>query len=266
MWVCTAAFPALFPLQRWREVPTLAGSVNPGLADLRGRLDGIQAALARAAERAGRDPHGVRLVAVVKQVAAERVRAAVELGVTELGENRVQEAEGKIAAVGRAGLRWHMIGHLQRNKAGRAVELFDRIQSVDRLELAEAISRRAVALGRVVPVQIEVNVSGEATKFGVASGELAELARAISRLPGVRLDGLMTIGAPVQEPEAARPGFARLRRLRDQTQQALGAALPELSMGMSGDYTVAVEEGATMVRIGTALFGARESTEDTSCS
>jgi len=247
-------------------VPTLAGSVNPGLADLSGRLDGIRAALARAADRVGRDPLEVRLIAVVKQVPAERVRAATELGLTDLGENRVQEAEGKIAAVGRAGVRWHMIGHLQRNKAGRAVELFDRIQSVDRLELAEAISRRATALGRVVPVQIEVNVSGEATKFGVAAGELEALARAMTRLPGLKLDGLMTVGAPAAEPEAARPGFARLRKLRDETQQALGMSLPELSMGMSGDYEVAVEEGATMVRIGTALFGARESREDATCS
>ncbi len=144
--------------------------------------------------------------------------------------------------------------------------MFDRIHSVDRLELGEMISRRAAALGRVMAVQVEVNVSGEATKFGVAAEELAVLARAMARLPGVKLDGLMTVGAVASESEAARPGFARLRRLRDETQQALGMPLPELSMGMSADYEVAIEEGATMVRIGTALFGARESWEDATCS
>lgn len=253
-------------MQRLRGVHTLAGSVNAGWADLRGRLDGIRTAVARAAVRAGRDPVGVALIAAVKQVPVERVRAVLELGVTDLGENRVQEAEDRIAALGRASARWHMIGHLQRNKTGRAVELFDRIQSVDRLELAETIARRASALGRVVAVQLEVNVSGEVTKFGVAPDQLVALARAVARLPGVRLDGLMTIGAPVAEPEAARPGFARLRGLRDQAQQALGVPLPELSMGMSGDFEVAVEEGATMVRIGTALFGAREPRVDSTCS
>jgi len=253
-------------LQRPRAAPTLAGSVNGGLAILSGRLDGIRAAIERAASRAGRDSGGVCLVAVVKQVPAERVREAVSLGVTDLGENRVQEAEVKVAAVGRASARWHMVGHLQRNKAARAVELFDRIHGVDRLELAQALSRRAVALGRVVPVLVEVNVSGEATKHGVAVAQVAPLIREVAQIPGLRLDGLMTVGAAVERPEAARPGFATLARLREETQQALGVALPELSMGMSGDYEVAVEEGATMVRIGTALFGARTPQEDATCS
>ena len=237
---------------------TLAGSVNAGPDHLRGRLDGIRAAIERAAIRTGRDAESVRLIAVTKTVAADIVRAALDLGIADVGESRVQEAEAKVAEVGRARARWHMIGNLQRNKAARAVELFDRIHGVDRMELAEALSKRAVALGKVLPVLVEVNVSGERTKHGVAGAELPALARAVSQLPGLSLDGLMTVGAPVEHPEAAREGFAMLARLRDRTQQALGLALPELSMGMSGDYDVAVEEGATMVRVGTALFGARD--------
>lgn len=256
----------LFRLQRPRSAPTLAGSVNAGLSSLRGRLDRIRAAIERAAGRGGRNPGAICLVAVVKTVPAERVREAVSLGITDLGESRVQEAEAKVAAVGRASARWHMVGHLQRNKAGRAVELFDRIHGVDRLELAQALSRRAVLLGRVMPVLVEVNVSGEATKHGVAVAQVAPLVREVVQLPNLRLDGLMTVGAAVEQPEAARAGFAKLARLRDETQQALGVALPELSMGMSGDYEVAVEEGATMVRIGTALFGARMPQEDATCS
>jgi len=245
---------------------TLAGSVKAGGSFLRGRLDGIRTAIERAANRAGRDPGGVCLIAVTKQVVAELVREVVALGVTDLGESRVQEAETKVAAVGRASARWHMIGHLQRNKAGRAVDLFDMIHGVDRLELAEAIARRALALARVMPVLVEVNVSQERTKFGVAAAELAPLVRAVARLPGLKLEGLMTVGAAVEQPEAARAGFAALARLRDRTQQELGIALPDLSMGMSADYAVAVEEGATMVRIGTALFGARQPQEDAGCS
>ena len=230
--------------------------------DLRGRLDGIRAALERAANRSGRGADGVRLIAVTKTVSADQVRAALELGIADIGESRVQEAEGKVAEVGRARARWHMIGYLQRNKAARAVELFDRIHGVDRLGLAEALSKHAVSLGKVIPVLVEVNVSGESTKHGVAGAELAALARAVSELPGLHLDGLMTVGAAVEHPEAAREGFRTLARLRDRTQQALGLALPELSMGMSGDYEVAVEEGATMVRVGTALFGARHPGRD----
>src|SRR5262249_13047323 len=155
------------------------------------------------------------------------------------------------------GTRWHMIGHLQRNKAGRAVELFDRVQAVDSVELAEALSRRAVGAARTLPVLVEVNVSGEATKFGAAPDELEGLLERVAALPGLSLDGLMTVGPPVASVEEARPGFARLRALRDRAERALGRRLPELAMGMSGDFEVAVEEGATLVRVGTALFGER---------
>lgn len=225
--------------------------------DLRERLAEVRDRIRRAAERSGRDPDGVRLIGVVKTVPAAVVREAVAQGLTDLGENRVQEAEGKIREVGREGLRWHLVGHLQRNKAGRAVELFDRIHSVDSAGLAEAVSRRAVAAGRRVPVLVEVNVSGEASKFGVAPGALESLLEQVAPLAGLALDGLMTVGAPVGRPEDARPGFARLRETRERAQAALGIALPELSMGMSGDYEIAVEEGATLVRVGTALFGPR---------
>jgi len=199
----------------------------------------------------------VVLVGVVKTVAAEQIREAVALGLADLGENRVQEAEAHIAAVGRATARWHMIGHLQGNKVARAVELFDRVHGVDSSELAASLSRRAVAAGRTLPVLVEVNVSGEATKFGAEPGTVVGLLERVAALPGLALDGLMTVGPAVASAEAARPGFARLRALRDRGEQALGLKLPELSMGMSGDFDVAVEEGATLVRVGTALFGER---------
>lgn len=199
------------------------------------------------------------LVGAVKTVSGDLVRQAVSLGLADLGESRVQEAEGHIGAVGREAARWHMIGHLQRNKAGRAVELFDRVHGVDSVELAEALSRRAVAAGRRLPMLVEVNVSGEATKFGAAPDTVVGLLERVSALPGLELDGLMTVGAPVGNAGEARPGFARLRALREAGERALGLSLPELSMGMSGDFEVAVEEGATLVRVGSALFGERSS-------
>jgi len=224
---------------------------------LEGRLDDVRGRITRAAVRAGRNPDVVRLVAVVKTVPADRVREAVALGLEDLGENRVQEARDKIPAVGRQGVRWHMIGHLQRNKAGAAVELFDRIHSLDGVPLAEAVSRRAAGLGRRMPVLVEVNVSGEASKHGVRPDDAEPLVGAIAALPGLALDGLMTIAPYSDDPEDARPYFARLRELRDRLERSTGLAMPELSMGMSGDFEVAVEEGSTLVRVGTAIFGER---------
>jgi len=224
---------------------------------LRHRLDEIRGRIAAAAARSGRSAGRVTLVGVTKTVAVEVVRAAVALGLTDLGESRVQEAQSKILAVGRDRARWHLIGHLQRNKAARAVELFDRVHGVDDADLAGALSRHAASSGRSLPVLAEVNVSGEASKFGVAPEGLEPLLERIAALPGLRLDGLMTVGAAVEHAEAARAGFARLRALRDRAEQRLGQELPELSMGMSGDFEVAVEEGSTMVRVGSALFGAR---------
>src|SRR5262245_9553827 len=207
--------------------------------------------------RSGRKPESVRLIGVVKTVPPEVVREAVALGLRYLGENRVQEAASKVAAVGRDSARWHMIGHVQRNKAARVVELFDCVHGVDHLDTAQALARRATVAGRTLPALIEVNVSGEASKFGVAPRDLEPLLRDVSRLPGLSVQGLMTVGRPVERAEEARPDFAHLRELGERAAAALGIALPELSMGMSGDFEVAVEEGATMVRVGTALFGAR---------
>jgi pyridoxal phosphate enzyme (YggS family) len=231
--------------------------VNQAPIALRERLEAVRARMAAAAGRSGRGPDAVMLVAVVKTVPAETVAGAVALGVSDLGENRVQEAEGKIAALGRRSARWHMIGHLQRNKAGRAIELFDRVHGLDGAEIATALSRRASEAGRRLPVMIEVNISGEASKFGVAPAALESLVAQVATLPGLGLDGLMTVGPPVARAEDARAGFARLRALRDRAERSTGVALPELSMGMSADFEVAIEEGSTMVRIGSALFGPR---------
>ena len=230
--------------------------MKPPSSAIRARLDDVRGRIARAAGRSGRDPGSVVLVGVVKTVPAESIREAVAAGLADLGENRVQEAEGHIDSVGRTAARWHLIGHLQRNKVGRAVELFDRVHGVDSGTLAEALSRRAIATGRTLPVLVEVNVSGETTKFGVAPQAVNALLERVAALPGLSLEGLMTVGAP-GTAEEARAGFARLRALRDEGERVLGRRLPELSMGMSGDFEVAVEEGATMVRVGSALFGAR---------
>ena len=233
--------------------------MNATPAALASNLASVRARLAAAEARSGRLAGSVTLIGVAKTLPAETLSAAVALGLGDLGENKVQEAEAHQRAVGRTAARWHMIGHLQRNKAGRAVELFDVVHGVDDLELAQALDRRAQAAGRRMPVLIEVNVSGEVSKFGAAPASAAELAEQVASLAGVELQGLMTVGAPVARPEDARPGFARLRELRDGLARRLGRPLPELSMGMSGDYEVAVEEGATMVRVGSALFGARSS-------
>ena len=240
---------------------TLPRPLNVEPSDLSQRLIELRGRLARAAERSGRPAVAVRLVGIVKTVPAAVVSAAVALGLEDLGESRVQEAESKIAAVTRASeggrARWHLVGHLQRNKAARAAQLFERVHSVDRVELAAALSRHAQAAGRELRVMIEVNVAGTASQFGATPAELARLAAEVAKLPGLRLDGLMTVGPAVERAEDARAVFAGLRGLRDATSREAGVELPELSMGMSGDFEVAIEEGSTMVRIGRALFGAR---------
>ena len=217
--------------------------------------------MARAAECSGRPAGQVRLVGISKTVAAEAVKAAMGLGLEDLGENRVQEAEAKIAELGRASeggrARWHLVGHLQSNKAARAARAFDRIHSVDRIGIAAALSRHAAEAGREPAVMIEVNVAGSPSQHGVAPAGLIELARDVAKLPALRLDGLMTVGPEVERAEEARPRFARLRALRDEVEREIGLSLPELSMGMSGDFEVAIEEGSTLVRIGRALFGER---------
>lgn len=218
----------------------------------------IRARIARAAERAGRDPASVTLIAVTKGVDAATVAQAVAAGVTDIGENRVQEARDKFPALP-APVRRHMIGHLQTNKVKACLELFDMIHSLDRLPLAEEVSRRAVAAGRDVPVLIQVNVAGEDSKYGLAPGQVLDFVRAVADMPGLSVKGLMTMAPFVDDPEAARPVFRELRRIAEAVAQAAirGVSMECLSMGMSNDFEVAVEEGSTMVRIGTALFGRR---------
>ena len=220
------------------------------------RLAQVRERIALAAARSGRPAGSVRLVAATKTVPAEVLGAAVAAGIADLGENRVQEAAEKIPLVRPEPAAWHMIGSLQMNKVPKATTLFDCIQTVDSLRLAEKINR-VVSEGErsgmpPLRVLVEVNVSGEATKHGVAPDEAAELVAAIrGRCPRLTLVGLMTVGPLVERPEEARPAYRLLARMADD----LG--LPERSMGMSGDYEIAIEEGATMVRLGSALFGAR---------
>jgi len=210
----------------------------------------------RAAEKNGRNPGSVRLLAVSKKVPAERLRVLWELGQRLFGENRVQEARVKIPDMPNGG-EWHFIGGLQTNKAKEAVEWFDVIESVDRVELAAELQRRAEVAGKNLKVLIEVNVGGEAAKHGAKPEDAGALLKAINGMSRLEVTGLMAIPPFREEPEEARPFFRKLREIRDQLEQSGGAALPELSMGMSHDFAVAIAEGSTLVRIGTALFGPR---------
>jgi pyridoxal phosphate enzyme (YggS family) len=224
---------------------------------MRASVAGVRERIGRAAARAGRLPDAVLLVAVSKTVPAERVRAAIAAGVPALGENRVQEARDKIAAVGRL-VPWHLIGHLQTNKVRDALACFDLIQSVDRLSLAEAIGRRAGADDRRVDVLAQVNVADEDGKGGFRVPDLQPALEAMAAMPGLRLRGLMTIPPLPRDAEDSRPHYRVLAKLLESARGwGLGEAFTELSMGMSGDFEVAVEEGATMVRVGTAVFGPR---------
>jgi pyridoxal phosphate enzyme (YggS family) len=223
---------------------------SPMPIDIRGNLARVEAAIAAACRRAGRSPDEVLLVAVSKTMDAERVRLAIEAGVRALGENRVQEAKDKIEALGHP-VPWHLIGHLQTNKARDAVRLFDCIQSVDRIDLARELDRRARAIGKAVEALVEVNVGEEPQKGGAHPDEVKSLLDQLSALDAIRVRGLMAIPPAGADAEQSRPYFRRLRELRD------ACGLKELSMGMSADYEVAVEEGATIVRVGTAIFGPR---------
>jgi len=218
----------------------------------------VRERIARAAERARRRPDEITIVAVLNTFSAEVVRAAYEAGLRNFGENRVQEFEAKRTKLGELGdATWHFIGHLQGNKARRAVHLFDRIDSVDSLALARRLDQAAAEEGKRLPILIEVHLGGEATKSGVAEAELAALADDVSLLASLQLRGLMTIPPYSEDPELARPYFRKLRELRDNLSERFGWALPVLSMGMSHDFEVAIEEGATEIRPGTALFGER---------
>ena len=218
----------------------------------------VRNTIAEAAQRVGRTPEEITLVAVSKTKPVELVEIAYNLGVTDFGENRVQEALPKIAAFHPDGLRWHLIGHLQSNKASKVVGPFDYVQSVDSLHIAQTLNRHAGEHGKRLRVLLQINISGEESKEGMTATEAPELARQILALPHLEIQGLMTIAPLVQDPEEVRPVFRNLRLLRDQ----LRAELPQcswqhLSMGMTDDYIVAIEEGATIVRIGRAIFGER---------
>lgn len=211
--------------------------------------------------RAGRDPAGVKLIAVSKTHPPEMLRRAVEAGATDLGENRVQEAEGKIHELGRDAVRWHLIGHLQANKARKALELFDVIHSLDSVALARRLDRLCAEIERdALLVLIQVDLGGEETKSGVSEDDLPELVETVKECKRLRLAGLMTLPPFFEDVERVRPYFRRLRELRDGLEErgAFVEGRGELSMGMTHDYTVAVEEGATMVRVGTAIFGERQ--------
>lgn len=224
---------------------------------IRARIAHIRHNIRHAAERSGRNANDIRLMAVTKTVNDSLIGEAVEAGVDIIGENYVQEARRKIEMLGRP-CEWHMIGHLQTNKAKYAVRLFDMIHSVDRMELAVELARISRLAGKVARVLIEVNVSGEATKHGVPLGETMSLIRRLASLEGISMQGFMTMPPWFDNPEHARPYFAALRELRDNVMAEMGCCeMRELSMGMSGDYQVAVEEGATIVRIGRAIFGER---------
>ena len=212
--------------------------------------------VAEAAERAGRAPDQVRVVVVTKGRSAREVAAALEAGVTDVGESRVQEAGPKRRAV-QAPARWHLVGRLQRNKAGPAVELFDVVQSVDTLRLAEALSRRARGAGRTVEALLQVNTAGAGQQGGADPDDLPALAEAMAALEGIRLRGLMTIAAHSEDEGRVRACFRRLRDLGSRLAEGTSAEMTTLSMGMSGDYEMAIEEGANMIRVGTAVFGPR---------
>jgi hypothetical protein len=198
----------------------------------------------------------VRLVAVSKTVDLSLIQAAVDAGQDLFGENYLQEARDKVAVLGRQ-VSWHLVGSLQSNKARGAVELFDLIHTVDRIKLARALSAAAARLGKVQDVLIQVNQGGEATKSGVGPSAAPALLQEVARLPHLKVLGLMTMPPWFPDPEAARPYFQALRELRDHLRGLTGLPLTELSMGMSGDFAVAVEEGSTLVRVGTAIFGSR---------
>lgn len=228
---------------------------------LHARLLEVRRRIERSALKSNREPGQVRLIAVTKTHSAQILRRAINAGVADLGENRVQEADAKIAELGRTAARWHLIGHLQSNKVKRAVQLFDMVHTLDSIELASRLDRLCDQEKRSLPldVLIQVDLGGEATKTGIAERDLPSLIEHVRDCRHLQLKGLMTIPPFNEDAEQVRPFFVRLRELRDEwrEREAFAGSSGELSMGMSNDYEVAIEEGATMVRVGTAIFGAR---------
>jgi pyridoxal phosphate enzyme (YggS family) len=226
---------------------------------IRENLEKVKERIAAACARVGRSPEEIALVAASKTVGPDRIQEAVDAGVHVVGENRVQEAAGKIAAVS-GDVTWHMIGHLQRNKAARAIELFDMIQSVDSLRLARELDKRSAEAGRSMDILVEVNTSGEETKFGIVPDAAVDAVGEMSDLPHLAVRGLMTIGAFTDDEGTVRKCFSRLRGLAEEVRRAgfAGVEMKYLSMGMTSDFEPAIEEGSDMVRLGTAIFGPRQ--------
>ena len=229
------------------------------MSNIADRLAGIRERIAAAARSAGRDPSSVRLVAVSKTFPIDAVREAYAAGQRDFGENRVQEALQKIASATDLEIRWHLLGHLQLNKARKAGPVFAAIHSVDSLELLKKIDAAAVEAGRTAELLLQVDLAGETTKFGASPDEVPRLLDAGATCRAARVTGLMTLPPLPDSPEDARPWFRQLRELRDRwlTSGVPPEMLSELSMGMSGDFEVAIQEGSTMVRVGTAIFGSR---------
>jgi pyridoxal phosphate enzyme (YggS family) len=224
------------------------------------RVAAIRERIARAAERASRAPEGITLLAVSKTFPAEAVRTAFAAGVRHFGENRVQEGEAKVTALDglrSEGLQWHLVGHLQSNKARKAVALFDVVQSVDSVELAERLGRAASEAGRTLRALVQVDLAGETRKFGLPEAGVPGALERMRALDGLRVDGLMVLPPFLDDPEEMRPYFRRLRALRDRVAAEGLLDGDDLSMGMSHDFEAAVEEGATIVRVGSAIFGER---------
>ena len=228
-------------------------------AALRGRLAGVRERIARAAGRAGRDPTSIRLVAISKTFPADAIRAVAEAGQIDFGENKVQEALPKMDAVHDLPIRWHLVGHLQSNKARKAAARFDIVHSVDDLSLVSRLNQAAADARRTLAVLVQVDLVREPTKHGAAVEQVRALLDAVAAAAALELHGLMLMPPAVVDPQQARPYFAALRRLRDAlvAEGREASTLRELSMGMSHDFEVAVEEGATLVRVGSAIFGAR---------
>jgi pyridoxal phosphate enzyme (YggS family) len=229
------------------------------MSGIKDRLEKVKDRIKKAADACDRNPDSIRLVAVSKTVPTDRVKEAIEAGVTTLGENYVQEAQDKINALVSFPVSWHFIGHLQSNKAKYAVKLFDLIHSVDSFKLARELNKQALKNGRIQQILIQVNISREDTKSGISADETFGLVDSISRLENLSIKGLMTMPPYFNQPERVRPFFSALRDLRDQIKDKAipDVSMDELSMGMTGDYEAAIKEGATIVRVGTAIFGER---------
>jgi pyridoxal phosphate enzyme (YggS family) len=226
------------------------------MSSIKENLFRVMEKIEEAARKIGRNPNEIKLVAVSKTVEAARIMEAIEAGVSILGENYVQEAQKKIEEIGRP-VSWHFIGHLQSNKAKYAIRLFDMIHSLDSVPLAEELNRRAEQADRVMKVMIEVNLSKEATKFGTDEEVVVNLAKRIQNLNHLFLEGLMTMPPYFDSPEMSRPYYIALRELKERMVKE-GISMKDLSMGMSNDFEIAIEEGATYVRVGTAIFGPRK--------